>query len=244
MEEVKDSEAGQNAAPPAYTGSFQNEGSAQSSNGKSSRKSKVLFGYSVAATSALIVVLIMGGVYYYRSLDVIEESIKKFSVVDNTDKTAVYQDVEIDALNQYVIFRLNGADLAPGTFAVFDYTKSMTGIYDPEGHQCFLIAGIRSSISDLQTLSTAYEKNTTTYINETSAEPLYYTLADSYPVSDKNILPAPLRNACTSIPVYWLEPVPADKIHGIQKRSWWKKFIKFVVKAVPVVVPIVVGILS
>ena len=41
-----------------------------------SRKSKVLFGYAVAITTALIVVVIMGGVYYYRSLDVLETALK------------------------------------------------------------------------------------------------------------------------------------------------------------------------
>jgi len=35
----------------------------------------VLFGYAVAITTALIVVVIMGGVYYYRSLDVLEAAI-------------------------------------------------------------------------------------------------------------------------------------------------------------------------
>jgi len=214
MAEAKDSEAGQEPTPPAYTGSFQNE----PANGKSSRQSKVLFGYSVAVTTALIVVLIMGGVYYYRSLDVIEESIKKFGVGVDSAEAPLSQDLEVDAVNQYVVFRLNGIDLEPGTFAVLDYTKSMTGIYDPKGHQCFLIAGISTNIADLQTLSTVYEKNNSTDFNVTSVDNLYYTLADNYPVSDKNILPAPLKNACTSIPVYWLEPVPADKTHNIQKR--------------------------
>ena len=43
---------------------------------KHSRQSKVLVGYAVAITTALIVVAIMGGLYYYRSLDVLETALK------------------------------------------------------------------------------------------------------------------------------------------------------------------------
>jgi len=219
MAETKTVEAGQETAPPAYFGNIRN----QDSDVKRSRQSKILFGYSVAITTALIVVLVMGGVYYYRSLDIIQESIKKFKVVDDSNKTPVSQDVEIDAVNQYAVFRLNGADLEPGTFAVLDYARSMTGVYDPEGRQCFLIAGIRTSIVDLQTLKTAYEKINATHVNTTNEVSFSYTLADTYPVSDKTILPRPLKNACTSIPVYWLEPAQADKTHNIQKRGFFSK---------------------
>jgi len=38
-----------------------------------------MFGYAVAITTALVVVVIMGGVYYYRSLDVLEASLKVFA---------------------------------------------------------------------------------------------------------------------------------------------------------------------
>jgi len=231
MTEAKSAEVGNEMCPPAYFGNTATQAMTPLPT-KSSRKSKALFGYAVAATTALIVVLIMGGVYYYRSLDVIQESIKKFKVVDDSSKDPVNQDVEIDTLNQYAVFRLNGADLAPGTFAVIDYAKSMTGVYDPEGRQCFLIAGIRSSISDLQTLKTAYEKNNSTRVNTTNMETLYYVLADTYPVSDKKILPGPLKNACTTIPVYWLEPAPADKIHDIQKRGFFGKLWKGIKKGI------------
>jgi len=244
MSEAKSVEAAQGTSPPAYYGNTLNQTMAsQSSNGKGSRKSKALFGYAVGATTALIVVLIMGGVYYYRSLDVIQESLKKFKVVDDSDKTRVSQDVEIDTLNQYAVFRLNGVDMEPGTFAVLDYAKSLTGLYDPKGRQCFLIAGIRSSIVDLQTLSSAYEKNKTNHVNTTNMENLVYVLADTYPVSDKKILPAPLKNSCTSIPVYWLEPASAEKIHDIQKRGFWgniwrgiKKGVTWVIRNVKITV--------
>jgi hypothetical protein len=201
------------SCPPAYG---QAGGSLQSSSGASSKKSKALFGYSVAATTALIVVLVMGGVYYYRSIDVLQESIKKFQVVDNSGSTPVREEVEIDLTNNYAVFHLTGNSIAPGTFAALDYTKSMTGVYEPRSRRCYLIGGIRSEISDLQSLSNMYEKNIT--YTETSKKSFNYVIGDNYPVSDKKMLPGPLKSACTSLPVYWLEPAP-DTTHGLQKRG-------------------------
>jgi len=201
--------------PPAYVVDGQG-GSTLASRENSSKKSKALFGYSVAVTTALVVVLVMGGVYYYRSLDVLQESIKKFQVEDKSGYNPVNQDIEIDMANNYAVFYLTGDSVAPGTFAVIDYTKSMTGFYEPRSRRCYLIGGIKSKIPDLQTLSQLYEKNTT--FTESSRKNFEYVLGDNYPVSDKKILPYPLKNACTSLPVYWLEPAP-DTPHGIQKRG-------------------------
>jgi len=197
---------------PAYVVNSQTE----SINGQSSKKSKALFGYSVAVTTALVVVLVMGGVYYYRSIDVLQESIKKFRLVDNSASNPVEENVEIDMTNNYAVFHLTGSSIAPGTVAALDYTKSMTGIYEPRSRRCYLIGGIKSEISDLQTLSQLYEKNTT--FNEANRKTFRYVIGSNYPVSDKKILPGPLKNACTSLPVYWLEPAP-DTPHGIQKRA-------------------------
>jgi len=94
----------------------------------------------------------------------------------------------------------------------------MTGIYDPKSKRCFLIGGIQSNIADLQTMTLAYEKNNSSQTKVNDKGSFYYTLADSYPVSDKKILPSALKDACTSLPVYWLqEAQPKD--HSIQKRD-------------------------
>jgi len=161
-------------------------------------------------------VLVMGGVYYYRSMDVLQESIKKFRIADTSGNSPVNQDVEIDMANNYATFYMTGDQFAPGTFATLDYTKSMTGIYEPRSRRCYLIGGIRSEISDLQSLSYMYEKNNT-YTGD-DRKTFTYVLGDNYPVSDKRILPGPLKSACTSLPVYWLEPAPSTP-HGLQKRK-------------------------
>jgi len=199
--------------PPAY---YAPQQVSQSSVRDSSKKSKALFGYAVGATTALIVVLVMGGVYYYKSIDVLQESIKKFQMADNSGSKPVNQDIEIDMSNNYAVFYLTGADIAPGTFATLDYTKSMTGIYEPKSRRCYLIGGIKSEISDIQSLSNMLEKNTTNA--ETSGKTFYYVLGDNYPVSDKKILPSPMKSSCTSLPVYWLEQAQ-DTPHGMQKRG-------------------------
>jgi hypothetical protein len=237
MESEKKVELGSAAFPPAYVingvGSQQTDSAAGGQ--RSSRKSKALFGYAVAATTALIVTLVLGGVYYYRSLDVIQQSIQKFESsykTDGSDKT-VKTDIEIDTVSNVVVFRLTGSDLTPGTYAVIDYTKSMTGLYEPETRSCYLIAGIRSQITDLASLVDSYSKNTTIVA---SGQNFDYSLADNYPISDKQFLPAPMKSACASLPTYWLEPAqPETDDKGIQKRGFWKKLwrgIKKVVKFV------------
>jgi len=215
MAKEKSADIIQVCAPPAYSGVFGNETSTKKS---SSTKSKLLFGYAVSVSTALIVALILGGVYYYRSLDVIQEAIKKFKVTDTSGDAPVTQEVEIDAENQYVTLRLNGPDFAPGTFAVVDYAKSTTGIYDPQSKRCFLIPGIKTKIADLESWSLEYEKNNHTQKVQDNKETFNYIMADNYPVSDKSILSAPLRTACKSLPVYWLEPA-TSKTHDLQKRK-------------------------
>jgi hypothetical protein len=224
--------------PPAYSG-------INKIHEKRSFKTKLLFGYAVAVSTALMVTLVLGGLYYYRSLDVIQESIQKFQVVDKSGGSPLSQNVELNAAQNTVVFRLIGQDITFGTFAVLDYTKSMTGVYDAGTRKCYLIGGIRSSISDLNTLSDEYAKNTTNI--EASGETLNYVLADSYPVSDKSILPSPLQSACLSLPTYWLEPAPASTTittsmpNGRRKRGFWGsiwKGIKWVVNHVSVVVTI------
>jgi len=124
----------------------------------------------------------------------------------------VTSDVEIDKTSNLVSFYLSGEGVAPGTFAVVDYTKSLTGIYDPNSRRCFLIGGIRNSIADFQTLSSFYEQNATSSV-ESDDKNLYYKIADDYPVSDKSFIPAPLLTRCASLPVYWLDPSIADQQH-------------------------------
>jgi len=200
--------------PPAYVVNDQAI-STQSTKEASSKKSKALFGFSVGITTALIVVLVLGGIYYYRSIDVLQESIKKFHLVDNHLNTGIKEDVEIDMANNYAVFYLTGPDYAPGTLLALDYTKSMIGIYDPKRRLCYLIGGIDSRINDLQTISYQFEKNTT--YTDADRKNFYYVVGNDYPVNDKKILPYHLKNVCASLPVYWLQSVPT-KPHCMQKR--------------------------
>jgi hypothetical protein len=40
---------------------------------------------------------------------------------------------------------------------------------------------------------------------------LSYTLADDFPVSDKTILPGPMKGVCMNLPVHWLEIDTSNK---------------------------------
>jgi len=208
--------------PPTYAVDGQ-AGSSQTSDipVRSSTKTKALFGFSVAVTVALVVVLVVGGVYYDRAIHGLQESIKKFHVEDKSGNNPVNEDIEIDMANNYATFYLTGDSVAPGTFAVLDYTKSMTGIYEPRSRRCYLIGGIKSEITDLQTLRDVLEKN----ITASGGKNFEYVVGNDYPVSDKTILPGPLKNACTSLPVYWLEPAP-ETPNGVQKRGCYGLCVK------------------
>jgi hypothetical protein len=198
------------ASPPAY------HMQSQSSQGHS-HKTKALFGYAVAVSTALIVVLILGGIFYFRSMNVLQDTIKTYHTTDKTGSTPVEQDVDVNVAKNTMLFHLNGEGIAPGTFAVFDYAKSMTGIYDPKDRTCYLIGGIQKKISDPKSFKDNMEKNTTKL---TTVETLQYQIADTYPVNDKAILPSALKSQCAHLPVYWLEPVTESnpETKSIQKR--------------------------
>jgi len=187
--------------PPAYV--LTTMPSCKETNRKSSVKSKALFGYAVAITTALIVVLILGGVYYYRSLDVIQDAIKKYQTVTNYGGASITQDMEIDASNN-IVTKLSGNGLAPGSFSVLDYTKSLYGYYNASEKKCYIAGGIQNIISDPQTFVYMIEHNIT---RSGDMKRISYQLADAYPISDKSILPAAMRSACSYLPVYWLEHV-------------------------------------
>jgi hypothetical protein len=176
---------------------------------KHSRESKALFGYAVTITTALVVVLILGGIYYYRSLYDLKAIIKTYRYADI--------DIKIDSEKKTVVYRLS---TEPDKIIVVDYPKSLTGIYDPVARQCYLIAGLRSDAMDSQALSDRLEKNMTQTLK---VEKATYQIADSYPVSDKSILPSALKSPCAYLPVYWLEPDVTTQHEGtgIQKRGTW-----------------------
>jgi hypothetical protein len=207
---MADEKSSQMSFPPAYVVSGLTEQVQQ----PKQKSPKALFGYAVAVSVALVVTLILGGVYYYRSLDVIQDSIRHYSNVDKTGSSPVNQDIEINKAKNTMVFRLSGDGIEAGTFAVLDYSKSLTGIYDPKEKTCYLIGGIQKDIVDPNTYANNMDKNVT---RPTTVETLKYQLADTYPVSDKSILPAELKTACAYLPVYWLEPA-AEKT-GIQKRA-------------------------
>ncbi len=41
-----------------------------------------------------------------------------------------------------------------------------------------------------------------------------YSVDQSYSISDKSLVPAPLQRTCAGIPLHWLEQVVRDAVHG------------------------------
>lgn len=198
----KGSELPQVSCPPAYA-----LPSIEPRSNGSSRKSKAVLGYAIGVTVALVILVILGSVYYYKSLDVIQSSVVKFQETYKTPdkKDDITQETEVDQDNNVAVFRLTGKGIPDGTIAVLDYTRSMTGLYDPEVKQCFLLGGIRKDIVDPKTLSQHLYGNKTKE-DATVTETLNFQKADDYPITDKSILPKPLQASCKHLPTYWMEP--------------------------------------
>jgi len=207
MSTGKQVESGANA--PSYNAEQ------QKSDGWSLTKKKVLFAYAIGVTVALILVIIISSVIHSRIIYVHPASVKKYSVMDMSGTTPMREDIEIDMSNNFAVFYLSGDSMMTGTFTVIDYTKSMTGLYEPNSRRCYLGGGIDLEIYDLETLDNMLEKNTT---QQETKKNFYYKLGNNFPVSDKSILPAPMKSVCMSLPVYWLEPALSAS-HSIQKRG-------------------------
>jgi len=202
-------ESGSN--PPFYNGAA----TRQTSGGWSSTKSKALLCYAVGVTVALVIVIIISSVHQRQTTNVLLASIKKYTVMDMSGTTPMREDIEIDMSKNFALFYLSGDGMMDGTFVVLDYTRSMTGLYEPNSRRCYLGGGLHSDIYDLQTLGSMLEKNTT---QQKTEETFSYQLGNNFPVSDKTILPDPMKTVCMSLPIYWLEPVPPTS-HNIMKRA-------------------------
>jgi len=179
---------------------------------------KVVIGSAVAVTVILLAAIIVGVVYFYRSTDTLKDVAKMYHTIEKNGQTSSGQDIEIDTNKNIVVVHLTGDEIETGTFALLDYTKSLTGIYDAKERKCYLIGGIQQEFLDPQHFKESLEKNNTQ--STVSGKTFRYKLAESYPVSDKSFLPSPLKKVCSIIPVNWLEPALETSGTGIQKRGW------------------------
>lgn len=200
---------------PAY--SVRGSEERKSTNSLSASKKTLLVG-AVAVSLILLAFIIVGVVYFYRSSDTLTQIAKMYHINGMVDQRAVSEDIEIDTNRNTVIVHMNGDGIEPGTFALFDYTKSLTGLYYPKERRCYLIAGIHQGFQDPLRWKESLERNAT--LQSTNPNKiLRYHPTESYPISDKSFLPAALRNVCSLLPVNWLEPVDHTSTKGIQKRD-------------------------
>jgi len=206
--------------PPAYV---INDGDAEFANkvpkesGRRAGCSRcALIGWVIGIATALLVVLavILGGVYFH----LLQESIVRFQLTDNTGSTPIFHDVEINSGQQIAVFRMSGPDVPTGLFTILDYGKSMIGMYHPTTHACYVNGGITRAVADLET----YKKGLIPSVynmNDTTTTMNYFKISDSYPITDKSILPNPLQSVCANLPVYWMEPARDTTNLEISKRS-------------------------
>lgn len=176
---------------------------------KGSCKSKATLGYAVGITIALIIVVVLGSVYYFKSLEIAHGTIVKFhQTYKGESNEEVTQETEVDVDNQIAVFHLDGDGMSKESFVVFDYGRSMIGLYEEEEKSCYLVGGLTKDMVDLKAFLARLYQNSTDE-NSTGGE-LDYVTADDYPISDKSILPKPLQSPCKYLPTFWLELAQGD----------------------------------
>jgi len=183
-----------NGLPPAYL--IRSEASGMP--GKQRSRGKFMVAYAVAVTSALVVTLVLGAVYYQRSFDGLLTGVRQPPLVEGKVMTQSFPDL---TANNVAVVNTGGA----GSQAVLDYSKSMTAVYDASKKMCYLVSGIHDDMVDPK-LANAFPTDK-------------YSVDRSYSVSDKSLVPAPLQRVCAGLPVHWLQQVVSATLHNLRKRQ-------------------------
>jgi len=161
----------------------------------------------------IVLAFVLGFVHQGSSANLPQDNIKRYHLVETSGPMPVTEDIEVNTEKNELVVHLEGDGIEPGTIAAFDYETSIAGFYDPKNQACLLIGGINRDIEDPKTFNEHLAKNITESIRSTTR----YQISYSYPVTNKAILPSPLKNACADLPVYWLEPISDKRSRG--KRS-------------------------
>jgi hypothetical protein len=207
---------------PSYVASATPAMEASQNNKASKVKIWVLIGYSVAITIALIVVAVMSGVYFHRSLDILEDSIETYQRTYSSpgdEGSSLTEDISIYSANNVAIFRLSGPEIPDGSLVAIDYPKSIIIISEPTSKICYLIGGIKMIIGDMNQLNQYLQANKTADPTNT----LYYAAnVDDYPVTDKSFLPSGISNECNGVPLFWIRQISESEATAPQGNGGGK----------------------
>jgi len=112
-----------------------------------------------------------------------------FRVVDNSGAAPVRNDVVVNPAGGTIDVKIkNGED--KGSEVVIDYAKGVTGIYERSTRRCLLVAGVSKDAASAQNAQGT----------------------DTYPVQDRALLPAALRDKCAGRPLNWVEATNEDEV--------------------------------
>jgi len=160
----------------------------------------------VAVTTALMVTVVVGALYYHRSIDGLLAAAQRPQSADRPILlSAPVVPQSAAAVNNVVVIDMEGDMGTSGSQAVIDYSKGLTAVYDASKKMCYLASGIHTDIANSKLPS----------VFPTSK----YSVDQSYSISDKSLVPAPLQRTCASIPLHWLEQVVRDAVHSVKKRA-------------------------
>lgn len=84
---------------------------------------------------------------------------------------------------------------------VVDYERGITGIHDVEAARCYLIATVPEAVPEVSEV----KQNIGEHVDDPEAVPEYRLTEDDL-VEDRTLLPASLREGCSGLPLYWVEP--------------------------------------
>jgi len=171
-----------------------------------SKGGKCVWAYAVAVTTALMVTVVVGALYYHRSIDGLLEAAQRPQSADRPILlSAPVVPQSAAAVNNVVVIDMEGDMGVSGSQAAIDYSKGLTAVYDASKKMCYLASGIHTDIANSKLPS----------VFPTSK----YSVDQSYSISDKSLVPAPLQRTCAGIPLHWLEQVVRDAVHSVKKRA-------------------------
>jgi hypothetical protein len=91
---------------------------------------------------------------------------------------------------------------------IVDHEKRLTGIFESERKNCFLVGGVPASADNTATeLEQAFDSQADESAPEEQQS--FYRVSDAQPISDHSLLPEALQSACAGLPLHWMEPVAA-----------------------------------
>ena len=186
---------------------------------RQSKKYVILTSWASVSTALLLVVLV-GGAFYVADLKIQLEREMKPNMRDTSTSqhktTQTRQDYQVDEEDQTELIMKKTKDGKIEMIVAIDYKKKISVAYIPTAEECLLRTGVDSEVADdLNILED--EKNTS--VKKDTKETTTYTSTGNR-VTDMSILPQEMKVYCEGKPTYWAQTVDTDESERQKRRAY------------------------